>query len=376
MFTVFPPSKSKPKGFSTPFALEKDNWNDYSFQTQYHLYAQPREMESDDPEYLGPVKILRLNQTKSDGLQISENFEKLGPEFVSVGDSLDYYQRLNSISSELRDSALVALRDVVYAPEIRPDFEHQDGWRISLFRDNNDIDGYLNDARAILTGNFTELADMGLNLGFKPGGWNASLEVQFDAPRLRPMMPRRRRRSISRTKESELPRRCAVLVGRNGSGKSTLLSRLARVAYASPDERLEQDLQGIGLIDPIGIGFMRIITVSYSAFDSFVVPGIYEADLEQIAKDVQRGEGRFIFCGLRDIAKEVREELEAARSGNTTDAKVRLSTEDRKPSTHLKPLGDLATEFGQLCEQIEDRELWDEFEDAMAPILNALLIKA
>ena len=62
------------------------------------------------------------------------------------------------------------------------DFEHQDGWRISLFRDNNDIDGYLNDARAILTGNFTELADMGLNLGFKPGGWNASFEVQFDAP--------------------------------------------------------------------------------------------------------------------------------------------------------------------------------------------------
>ena len=122
MFTVFPPSKSKPKGFSTPFALEKDNWNDYSFQTQYHLYAQPREMESDDPEYLGPVKILRLNQTKSDGLQISENFEKLGPEFASVGDSLDYYQRLNLISSELRDSALVALRDVVYAPEIRPGF--------------------------------------------------------------------------------------------------------------------------------------------------------------------------------------------------------------------------------------------------------------
>ena len=366
MFTVFPPTKSKIKRFDTPFALEQDNWNDFSFQTRYLLYAQAREKGSSEPEYLGAVKILKFNQTKSDGLQVRSDFDQLSDEFISVGDSLDYYQRLNSLPSELRNELLNSLRDMVSSPIIRDDFKNQDGWRISLFRDNRDIDGYLTDAEAILTGNFTELADMGLDLSFTPGGWDSPFSVDFDAPSTNPMLPRRRASS----KVDELPRRCAVLVGRNGSGKSTLLSRLARVAFASPDERSKKDIKQIGILDPNGVGFMRIITISYSAFDSFAVPGVYETDLEQIAKDIERGEGRFVFCGLRDIAKEVRAEIEEARSRNATDERVRLSIEDRKPSTHLKSLGDLAVEFDRLCTQIEDRGLWDNFERAAKPILQ------
>ena len=47
------------------FALQQDNWDDYSFRTLYHLHFR----HGDDPEdvtYVGGVKILRKGQ-KADG---------------------------------------------------------------------------------------------------------------------------------------------------------------------------------------------------------------------------------------------------------------------------------------------------------------------
>ena len=49
---------------------------------------------------------------------------------------------------------------------------------------------------------------------------------------------------------------------------------------------------------------MRVITISYSAFDSFVVPGMATRDIAQTTKDIESGESRFVFCGLRDLVAE------------------------------------------------------------------------
>jgi energy-coupling factor transporter ATP-binding protein EcfA2 len=98
----------------------------------------------------------------------------------------------------------------------------------------------------------------------------------------------------------------AVIVGRNGSGKSTLLSRLARVLHASQKDRTTDVLMDLGTVAPAGISFTRIVNIAYSAFDTFQLPGVDYEERRQIADDLERGTGRYYYCGLRDIVKEVR----------------------------------------------------------------------
>lgn len=74
--SIFPPKRGDVPSFDTPFALQQDNWNDYSFQTLYHLYRGQQDTAA-APTMIGSVKILRRGQTKADGIQITNAFEKL-----------------------------------------------------------------------------------------------------------------------------------------------------------------------------------------------------------------------------------------------------------------------------------------------------------
>jgi hypothetical protein len=90
---VFPPSRRPLGQFKSRFALQQDNWNDFGFQSLYHLYYSAREPGADVVQ-IGPVKILRHGQRGSDRLLITRSFEDLPVDFCSVGASLDY-ERLN-----------------------------------------------------------------------------------------------------------------------------------------------------------------------------------------------------------------------------------------------------------------------------------------
>ena len=366
--SIFPPKRGDVPPFDTLFALQQDNWNDYSFHTLYHLYhRQPGPGAA--PTMIGPVKILRRGQTESDGIQINQAFERLGEDFCSVGGSLDYYQRLNEIPPDGRDEILDVLRDVVASPELQAAFRDERGWGISLFRDNPRPDEFLTDARAILTGNFADLPDLGQQLAFQSANWTRPVSLDFDAPEptlhlgpYRRLGPRRRR--------TLLPRRLIAVIGRNGSGKSTLLSRIARVAFAAPSDRIQPEIRAIGSFDPPSVGFTKIIAISYSAFDNFIVPGLNESELRQIASDIEKGGGRYIYAGLRDIVAEVRDDIAAiADRALPADQKALLTAQDRRTTTKLKSLTQLAEEFERLIGQIAasgDNSLLDA---ALAPLL-------
>ncbi len=147
LVTVFPPRRASPENFDTRFALQFDKWNDYSFQTLYHLYCGPED-EDGESVFVGSVKILKRGQTKADTQQIIDDFDSLGPEFCSLGQSLDYYEHLNSLSDKDRRAILSALRDIVAIPDIRGDFEGEEGWDTSLFRYIPRDGSYLQDAEA------------------------------------------------------------------------------------------------------------------------------------------------------------------------------------------------------------------------------------
>lgn len=372
LISVLPPSTKAPLVFESPFALLQDNWNDYSFQTRYLLYAK---LDHSEPDLIGAVKILRLGQTKADGLLVESAFDQLPDTFVSIGESFDYYQRLNTLPPDLKKQLFGALLDVIAIPERQERFESEQGWNTSLFRGDSERglpkeaqDAYIKDARAIYSGNFTDLPEEGSSFEFTPSEWQSSLNVEFSAPRIETKI------SLFLAKHpivrASLPRRCLVLIGRNGSGKSTLLSKLARVAYASPTDRAMDDVKKIGSFDPPAIGFMKIITISYSAFDSFSLPSVYASDLQQIAKDIERGEGRFIYCGLRDVVAEVREDLETYINAESDLNRTRLPPRDKRDTISLKGIDQLADEFEKLYLKIRELERTPILAEALRPLLS------
>lgn len=359
-FIVISPRRVLPTPKEPTWYLVQDNWNDHGFRTQYAVHFST----ADSTTLVGVVKILKKGQTNSDYLQVTEDFNSLDDNYVSVGQSLDYYERLAAMGIETRDMVLTALRDTVKIPESRPLFEQEYGWETSLFRDQDAtaIDQFLRLAASLLSGDYTSLPSEELQFSFQLDGWTEAFNFDF--------------RSVASTDpfdwdppSRELPDRVIALIGRNGSGKSTVLARLARVAFGTARQRSRGAFAHLGSLTPIGIGFPRIIVVSYSAFDSFVLPGLppqngdAEDELEQIVdereqivKDARRGEGRFFFCGLRDVAGELESRIRK-------DTSLQGSA-DREEKTLLRPITDLAEEFGNTIEFITRTKQIDDLRRA------------
>lgn len=363
---IEPPSRQLLKSMKTRFALQQDNWNDYNFQTMYHLHHKGRGPDG-AITYIGAVKILKKGQQASDPLLIQKPFTRLSKDWVSVGTNLDYYQRLNELTERDRSSIMRALNDVVAFPNLVEIFTDEEGWQTSLFRDNRDWRGFLEDARALYEGNFSALVDLEESFQYTPVGSDDPVELDFSAPEPQVYLGNYRRLG-PRRKKTLLPNRIIVLVGRNGSGKSTILARLAHVAFASPQERATKRLRALGELDPPSIGFTRIITISYSAFDSFVVPGVDAKELSQATQDLESGEGRFVFCGLRDLVAEARADLEEDSDETASSGKDVLAVE-RRTTTRLKPVDKLADEFAALLRRIRRTERLDLFDAALEPLL-------
>ena len=237
------------------------------------------------------------------------------------------------------------LNDAVVHEELIAGFQDEPGWETSVFRSNSDWRSYMVDAQILVEGNFSALPDIEQSFDYILADSEETVHFDFRAPKppgyfgpFRSLGPQH--------KNTLLPERIIVLIGRNGSGKSTLLSRLAHLAFASPADRATKRLKDMGQLSPPSIGFLRVITISYSAFDSFVVPGVVARDIEQTTKDIASGESRFVFCGLRDLVAEGHADAEEAERQFSAGAPI--SNEvlvERRSSTRLKSVETLAREF-------------------------------
>jgi energy-coupling factor transporter ATP-binding protein EcfA2 len=355
-FTVVPPHGWQRSTFETPFVLRRDNWNDYWFHTTYELYQVENSRVGD---LVGQVKILRKGQREKEPHQLQDGFlMQLDDTFCSLGQSLDYYERLATLDPTLRQMVLDGLRDAVDHADIAKAFKEERGWSVSLLRSINE-DEFFELSRVIVTRNYSALPRLSLDLTFELQNWSSPVNFRFDAPDVVPFGG----------SGEILPQRIAVIVGANGSGKSTLLARLARVAHASPRER--DALRPLGHLVPEGIGFTRIVAITFSAFDSFEVPGINSAERRQIADDVERGTGRYIFCGLRDIVRELREDTEAEgdTDNSAADSDQPLRTE-RRAQTLLKPIEQMAAEFARTVNLIRRTGRQELLEESLGPLLQ------
>ena len=359
-FRITTPKGQHPKDGFPFFVLEQDNWNDYSFQTLYHLtYYSLDSSGQVVNNFIGPVKILKRGQTRTDGIQINADFPQLENDFCSVGQSLDYYERINTLDNAIKDQVFTALNDAVYNPAIADQFKNEDGWAISVFRDQKDAGvRFMSLARGLITGDYTQVPNESMSFSFAVPGWISPIDFKFDAPK--------EKDSFWIRSNSSLPERIAVLVGRNGSGKSTLLARLARVAFGTLEERTKPPLSELGILEPSGIGFPRVITIAFSPFDSFRLPGSDSRNKEQVLKEIERGEGRFCFIGLRDLATE---------GASTSPANNEISNEelflgDRLVKTHLKSIQQLTEEFVQYIHKIHTQNRHELFQQLVSELFT------
>lgn len=324
------------------FYLRQDNWNDYSFQTQYHLLLSGAYSSDGEPISIGDVKILKRGQLSTDThLLTVGDFERLGAEFCSLGQSLDYYERLANIESKIRDYLFKSLNDVVINPSLKSSFEDEEGWEKSVMRHIDKNDDIFVLPSMMISKNYDKLPSIDLSFEFKSQSLQEPIHFNFDSPIY--------------SYNNKLPSRVIVLVGRNGSGKSTLLSKISRVAFASGADRRDPVLRKVGEFKPIGLGFPKIINISYSAFDSFQIPGIYVQEKEQILKDMMDGKGRYIFCGIRDIKKELSVsigDMQVDERGKLTESEI---LKDRQSFTNLKSIESLLEEVKTLTGVIRER---------------------
>lgn len=343
----------------TTWVLQQDRWDDFGFKTHYHLFYFGVELNC----FIGNVKILHLGQAESaKGILQLGSLASLGEDFCSLGQSLDYYERLASLPTNVRTDILLFLKDALIDPEHAKSFEKEKGWTTSVTRDL-DLKSYRQLARILLERDYNALPSVGLELTFQATGWQAPLRLNFAAPQGGEV-----RRSGVSSSETYLPERIAVVTGRNGSGKSTLLARLARVLHASQGDRQLAELKRLGTIEPPGIGFSRVITITYSAFDTFQVPGTNDEERLQIIKDVRGGKGRYVFAGLRDIAREleIRIGLSGPDGSGGLDDRVAL---DRQSQTFLKSAEQLADEYARNIEVI----FTDNRENLLLRVLKIIL---
>jgi predicted ATPase len=236
--------------------LNTDNWDDYSFKTNFSLTVFD---ETGKKIECGSLKIGFKGQQRG---RTSESLllplENLSENYFSLGQDVQYYKSIrNELSAAFGKDLLLALRDVVLDSELLRAVQEEDVFQVSLTRGVR---------LSTIHGQFKRVWEGGAPLTeFKfsyrdPGTLQtAQIELTFNvAP------------------ESKPPTNVHVLIGRNGVGKTTLLNNMTRAilekgtdkagsgkflvsgafSYISDDE-MPEDF------------FSAVVSVSFSAFDPF-----------------------------------------------------------------------------------------------------------
>jgi len=262
--------------------LDQDAWDDYGYQTTFHATLHlARGTEVD----LGNVKILNKDQ-KGDYTPLPDHpFESLGADYCSLGGKLDYYEELFKQGKAIYRAYLEGLRDVTFNDDILAQFEDFEGFKVSLLRFSGAERTIADAAKLFRTEKpTTRRRSAGFKVKFKTRVARAANTFTID---------------LDFRKRGSLPNRINVLIGYNGTGKTRLLSNLAIVASGFGYSRKEDVLDNTaGRFVSSQPPFKSVIVVSYSAFDTFVIPGRTDEEKERLQE-----EGTifgYVYCGLRE----------------------------------------------------------------------------
>lgn len=301
-FVVLGRNENTFQSVNTAF-LTIDHWNDYSFVTMFYLTVYDEKGIEHD---IGNVKIAFKGQTTeiSTYTKLGKQFSLLGEQYFSLGSDVNYYKKLNQLSSELKEAILKALEDIVYKPEKIKVIEDEDVLNTSLFRGItlSDVHGQFS---RVLAG-LAELSDFNFNFVRNNLEGFCDLKIPF------------------KVKVGSIPStNIHAFIGRNGCGKTTILNGMIN-AIANPNDEhcyFTEDSSFFESRIPNGY-FRSLISVSFSAFDPFTPP--------QEQTDPAKGT-KYFYIGLknRDNSNELNS-LEDLRKDFVSALIGCLRNEDKK----------------------------------------------
>ncbi len=272
--------------------LVQDNWDDYGYKTTFEATLH---LSADDKIDLGNLKIMRRDQQGGFTEMPAGEFEELTDVYASLGADLDYYETLYKQGRDVYNSFLGGLRDVAFDDDAKAGVEDLEGYRVSLLRFGGAERTIIDASKLFRTTKLpTKRRSAGFMVKFKTKVARSAniFTIEFDFRR-----------------QGRLPNRVNALIGYNGTGKTRLLSNLAIVAsgygYASKEDVLEQAAgRFVGTQPP----FKTVVVVSYSAFDTFVLPGSTRTEKARLRE--QGDIFGYVYCGLRERVEDIQAGVE------------------------------------------------------------------
>lgn len=301
--------------------LQEDAWDDFSYKTLFQAYLFTHVGRID----LGDVKICCENQSGRVPLGTFVGMTRvphLEPQFCSLGQSLEYYDKINELDLSIADEYYEAMRDCAVNKEIYERFRNYDVFKLSLLR--------VSTASEVLD-KMHRRSVLKFEMGFSSHGYTTSDPLVFDFEPYK-----------------DLPHRINVIVGENGVGKTKILSDLAMLmskmgAWRS-DDTTESLVNDAWLSERPS--FYRVIAVSFNAFDSFRIPQEKQARYFQ-----------YFYRGLRDISDDktgLRKSSE--RSSSTAKAGSATTRAQKDAPLALKSQQMIIAEIGDSIANIKEDE--------------------
>lgn len=239
-------------GISTAY-LHVDHWNDFSFITMFYMYLFDQKGERHE---IGNVKIGFQGQTtqQSTYSTLGDRFKILPEGYFSVGQDVDYYQRISNLPESVKVSLLEALKDIAYTPELIDFVKNEAVFKTSLLR-------YV--SLSVIKGQFARVLE------------GKSPLTNFEFKFIRPAQDKISDIELSfKVKVGEKPStNIHAIIGRNGVGKTTILNGMIEAVTSKGTSNAKfYDLEG-WREDPIDNDyFSSLVSVSFSAFDPFEPP--------------------------------------------------------------------------------------------------------
>lgn len=270
-FHVLSINDPSPQAPHALFLLTTDNWDDFSHKIQFHLSHLATDGLRTD---IGALKVLQCTSSQDRPMAVATTtilpafFNKLDENFISLGQSDNFYKNLNQLMNDRASEVLDALRDIAWHPAFASDFEPTIAFRNAMMRENG-AQRARRLGRAWATGQeVTEKFAFNYVGTIKGADFNVEGSFAFDA-------------------SDPIPGRIVGIIGSNAVGKTRYLaslgSDLAQIARSSA-----QTLQTREDRFPGGRPlFTRIIAISYSAFDRFKRPP-------------RDSSSSYIYCGIRN----------------------------------------------------------------------------
>lgn len=262
-----------PENAKSEVFLSWDNWNDFSYYTLFGIFYINEKSEKID---LGSVKIGFLGQKEGDRV-LSEGveFSQIDPYLFSMGTDVEYYERLNDLGEEIKNTILVGLNDIAYDTDLYEKAIQEQVTKISFLRDISET---------TITGQFRRIAHGGSKL--------TDYDFKFISS---PNDTEGNHYELSFSVEpySNPPSNIHVLIGRNGVGKTYLIHKMIDALTNNQDEFSPS---GYFLWNSASENqdrlFANLVCVTFSAFDEFEHPP------EQIDKSVGL---QYSYIGLKSV---------------------------------------------------------------------------